>query len=258
MSRALVIKGVNFAENKLDTVHLSEIIPCTSITLSDDSVSFDLYGDTKTLLATVAPLDTTDRVVWSTSDESVVTVNNGVVTCVGIGSAIVTASCGSQVAQCTVSCTAVRVSLSNYYKLTGYRANVPSSGSYAQLSAQSNSFVWCSENNILGGYKAFYVSASATPRYCLPLPNNAQTFTVTTKVSGATQNGLWIKFQAFDTNTQADDTHDSALRLRNVSKQSPVTQWEINAPNANGFVVGFDGDATSVSYEDVELEITFE
>ena len=77
-------------------------VACTGITLSESTLSFT-NGDPVTLTATVEPADTTDMVVWTSSNQSVVTVNNGVVTPIGEGNAVITATCGSQTATCSVS-----------------------------------------------------------------------------------------------------------------------------------------------------------
>lgn len=103
MSKALVLKGVNFSANKLTTVNFSGEIPCTAISLSSSSVSFDAISDTETITATLTPANTTDTVLWQSSDSDVATVENGVVTCTGIGSATITATCGSYSATCSVS-----------------------------------------------------------------------------------------------------------------------------------------------------------
>lgn len=52
------------------------------------------------------PSDTTDQIVFSSSDEAVATVSeNGKVIAVGPGQAVITVICGEQTAQCTVECT---------------------------------------------------------------------------------------------------------------------------------------------------------
>ena len=77
--------------------------PCEGITLSASSLTFDTLTE-QTLTATVTPEDTSDGVVWSSSNESVCTVNsNGVVTPVASGNAVITARCGSHSATCSVS-----------------------------------------------------------------------------------------------------------------------------------------------------------
>lgn len=63
-----------------------------SITL-DPATLLVACGNTATIAATVSPLSATNRIVeWSSSNESIATVDNGVVTAVAIGSAIITAS----------------------------------------------------------------------------------------------------------------------------------------------------------------------
>ena len=78
------------------------IIPATGITLSATTISFASY-ETYTIIATVEPADTTDTVVWSSSNEEVATVKNGVVTPVAGGDCVITATAGSVSAECSVS-----------------------------------------------------------------------------------------------------------------------------------------------------------
>ena len=59
------------------------------------------------LTATVTPENCTQPVVWSVSPEGIVTVNNGLVTAVTNGEATVTATCGTQSANCNVTVTGI-------------------------------------------------------------------------------------------------------------------------------------------------------
>lgn len=77
-------------------------VPCTGIVLSADTLSFTTT-DTQTLSVVVSPDNTTDTVTWSVSPSGVVTVNNGVVTPIRNGEATVTATCGTQTANCAVT-----------------------------------------------------------------------------------------------------------------------------------------------------------
>lgn len=103
MGKALVLKGCNFSANKVTTVTLESSKPCTGITLDKSTVTLDAVGATVTLTATPRPADTTDPVVWTSSNENVATVNNGVVTSVGLGTATITATCGNYSATCSVT-----------------------------------------------------------------------------------------------------------------------------------------------------------
>lgn len=78
------------------------VIPATGITLNKTTLSFT-DSTSQTLVATVEPSDTTDKVVWTSSAESVATVTNGVVKPLSNGSATITATCGSVSATCSVT-----------------------------------------------------------------------------------------------------------------------------------------------------------
>jgi len=103
MSKAIVIKNVDFLSNSLTTIMFSSDTPCTDISLNKNTVSFTAIGDTDTLIPTLTPVNTTDAVSWTSSNTNAVTVNNGLITAVGIGSATITVSCGGQTATCDVT-----------------------------------------------------------------------------------------------------------------------------------------------------------
>lgn len=76
----------------------------TSVTLSQTSYKFSYIGETIELIATVEPSDASmPNVKWTTSNASVATVNNGVVKCIGGGTATITATADGKTAQCNVT-----------------------------------------------------------------------------------------------------------------------------------------------------------
>ena len=76
--------------------------PATGITLDKTSLALTV-GDVETLVATVTPADTTDKVTWASGDDSVATVDAvGKVTAVGVGETTITAKAGSVSATCAV------------------------------------------------------------------------------------------------------------------------------------------------------------
>ncbi|MBQ5824897.1 MAG: CotH kinase family protein [Clostridia bacterium] len=84
-------------------VNLSIIpIPCTGLSLNVSTLTFTGKG-TQTLIATPEPNDTTDTIFWNSSNNNIITVDNGVVTAVGNGESTITATCGSFSATCAVS-----------------------------------------------------------------------------------------------------------------------------------------------------------
>lgn len=78
-------------------------VAVTGITLDKTAMRL-LEGETGTLAATVEPETASDKTVtWSSSDETVATVADGVVTAVAAGTAAITARAGDQEAVCTVT-----------------------------------------------------------------------------------------------------------------------------------------------------------
>ena len=66
--------------------------------------TFAVKGTTFSLVATVLPFDATDStVVWSTSNDSIATVDNGLVTAVSAGAATITATVGEYSASCDLT-----------------------------------------------------------------------------------------------------------------------------------------------------------
>ena len=103
-------QSLNIATNLLtgdnSTFYVAPV-PATGVTLNRRSVSV-MKDRTITLTATVEPADAANKnVTWSSSDQSVATVSNGVVTGVATGKAKITVTTedGSHTASCTVTVT---------------------------------------------------------------------------------------------------------------------------------------------------------
>lgn len=85
------------------------IIPVTSISLSSTEASI-LLGHSQTLTATVLPDNATYKTVtWTSSDSSVATVENGVVTANKLGTATITATAGTKSAECQITVLPIEV-----------------------------------------------------------------------------------------------------------------------------------------------------
>lgn len=129
MSKVLVIKNVDFSSVAVDHITIEENIPCTDITLSKDSVSFDTYKETDTISVTLTPANTTDIVSWESSNPSVATVDDGVITILGIGTAVITVSCGTVSKTITIN----QSSLKNNGDLVTVASKYPTRGSETDL-----------------------------------------------------------------------------------------------------------------------------
>lgn len=79
-----------------------DLIPVESVTLDKTSLTM-VEGTTETLTATVLPENATDReITWTSSDETVATVEEGVVTAISEGAVAIIASAGGRSAACAV------------------------------------------------------------------------------------------------------------------------------------------------------------
>ena len=101
MAKALIIKNADFSANKVTTVTFNDIA-CTGVSFTSDSVTLDSVGSA-VIGYTITPENTTDTVIWQSSDPSVVSVSNGVFTANGIGTCTLTLQCGSFSATCSVT-----------------------------------------------------------------------------------------------------------------------------------------------------------
>lgn len=100
LGAALVMTGCSGDEGK-------ESIPVSFLTLSETEIELEA-GDIHVLECIVSPYNADNqRIIWSTSDKSVATVKDGVVTAVKAGNAIVTAMAddNGKTAKCTVTVT---------------------------------------------------------------------------------------------------------------------------------------------------------
>ena len=80
-----------------------KVVAVSRVTLNESLLSLEV-GKTFTLIATITPDNATDKsVVWSSSDESIAAVKNGVVTAKVAGTAIITAAAGDEEATCVVT-----------------------------------------------------------------------------------------------------------------------------------------------------------
>jgi len=93
----------------IETGPIEEVEPdlsCTAVSFIESDINFDAIGAQVQLAVQLEPTNTTDNVVYSSSDESIATISNtGLVTSVSEGTAVITVVCGEVSADCIVICT---------------------------------------------------------------------------------------------------------------------------------------------------------
>ena len=104
--------GESGGEVNPDELDVPETVPCTGITLDKTELSFDGVG-TQPITATVTPSDTTDTVVWVSSNPAVASIsvlgNVCTVQSVSNGDATITVTCGDYSASCSVAVSGIEV-----------------------------------------------------------------------------------------------------------------------------------------------------
>lgn len=101
--RAIITAKVGVHSATCEVTVLHRIIPVESITLNKTETTI-VVGQSETLTATVLPEDAENPVVaWSSSNKEVAVVDEGVVTAIAEGSAIITATAEGHSASCLVT-----------------------------------------------------------------------------------------------------------------------------------------------------------
>lgn len=264
MGKTLTIKGANFSINAIGSV--SEEVPCTGLTLNQESLIITVGGEAQTLAATKTPANTTDAIRWSSSNSAVATVNAGIVTAVSPGNAIIMAACGNQSASCEIT--------------VGASASEPSN---QQLSYLENVYTYCSVkpaggnglislNTNNSGTLATIAGATAGSQnakkaynsnyYPIKLPAGA-TKIVLNDPSG----NLYIRYIVFaDSETAASPTYANnamgVYMLNNSDNSNHLTSYEI--PTVDGYTIDSyiitlrRKGGSQISMSDVEAcEITY-
>ena len=117
--------SIDYASNALlNITRKVPVVAVDAINLNTNTLSLT-RGATATLTATITPDNATDKTVtWTSADEKVATVENGVVTAVGNGTTTITAQAGDKTAVCTVT-VSTRSSSSGGSSKTTYPVNTP-------------------------------------------------------------------------------------------------------------------------------------
>ena len=205
MATTLIIKAADFSANKLTTVSFDGV-PCTAIAINDASYSMTSIGGTQNVDYTVTPENTTDTIRWGSSDESVATVVNGVITAVGLGTATITVTCGSHSDTCSVSVSAAY----NPTWVTGKQAYKAATAQPVMNYLSSQALGAAAFGSATSGTYQIYGTSGAYP---YPIPEGA------TKIS-ITASGMYIGMWFSDSSTSSYSSSASIVGDGNNASSS--------------------------------------
>lgn len=248
MSKALVIKGANFFANRVEQIVISQPIPCTGLSLSQSTISFTTLGETVQLVATKTPSDTTDTIVWASSNEDIATVSDGLVTCVGVGSTTITAFCGNQSATCTVS-SEITMTLSEFvngYQFTSTDLTVNPPKDYASVYKYNDrGRLYGSYTPTASGIKLFTIDPTTYPdlgsMYPIMMPKNVGIIEVDVGVQANLNGKLYL------CDSTEHQTYVNALSTTNNG--ALITQYNSVACTDEKYIFTKTADADSFAIQ---------
>lgn len=251
MAKTLIIKGANFQTNKLDTVFFDEI-PCTGISI-EETASIAILDGTATLTPTLTPENTTDPVVWSSSNTDIVSVSDGVITAHRYGTATITATCGEYSDTCVVTVSAVlAISKDGLIQAAVVEGNI---AEVSNVGGVSNRCI--SIGDSVGSKHAYGLtttSESIIAIYPYSIPEGAKTITV------SCSSGLAPLIVYYNKNKEASGAQTYRDTAAVVDGQTSIggTPWSISAweygdktftipdtEGVNSFTIGFYTKAAS-------------
>ena len=237
MAKTLVLNGTNFAINKIETITFGESIPCTGITISEQSADVD-YGGYYNVSVSVTPVNTTDSIIWSSSNENF-SVTNGIVSINGVGEAIITASCGNYSAYVVLTSTATFDS-DNFD--TADNMYLDFSGDVATLAKANGKLAIGNVSET--GYHALWSDADTQAvglTFCpIAIPVGSTSLTINYTNTHSTRIGF------ADMNTQCSAGYGGVKIVNFESTVGTATKRTISLPEgANGFYASVFSDATT-------------
>ena len=105
-------KDIEIVRNAVVNVEEIEVpVAVEEFSIDKESIELNLL-ETETIVATVLPEEASSRrIKWTSEPSGIVSVDNGIVTALGDGTAIITASCGNKSATCEVTVSPLKASI---------------------------------------------------------------------------------------------------------------------------------------------------
>ena len=261
MSKALVIKGASFAANKVETITLTQPIPCTGLSVSPSAVSLTTIGATQQLTVTTTPADTTDTLTFVSSNPEIASVSDaGLITSIGVGTVTITAMCGTQSATCECVLTESYVIDTKYHVENGgnYSGSLDLTATppknHIGYSTNVRARLYYSTENLLGGYRVFVMTSQAG-KYAIPIPHGSQSITVLPP-EGLRSYQYLVLANSMEKQTYVSGADgEAALGIKawtsNSSTSYPKTYNLTDYPDADSYILVVDApsgeDASTVS-----------
>lgn len=268
MATTLVIPGADFSAHKIETVVFGTV-PCTGISLDQQTKSLTALTPF-TLTATPVPANTTDAVEWGSSDNTVATVNDGVVTPLKLGTVTITVSCGTQSATCAVTIDNV---VPDYVAICGYAPYRRSASSPAATtdksttsSENSGSFI-IATNKAEGSYPVETKDVDTSPYRFVPIkiPAGATQVKISCDIGNFYTRALWfaseVKETTYNVGAKCLSGKTSGTFDQNSSTAGPVVYdipTDLTGLDSVALCVALGGGLSRTKWQDYKDNILIE
>ena len=253
------------AGDKTATCTVTVTIGVDNITLNKTTATLT-EGGTVTLTATVTPDDATDKsVTWTSSDETVATVKDGVVTAVKAGTATITAKAGDKTATCTVTVNAnvavTGVTLSETILSLFEGENATLTAKVTPDNATDKSVSWSSDNESVATVKNGVVTAVAvgTATITVTASGNTASCKVTVKADDRTKVPVKMTYiskddadKAFGEIVEGETAETGFNKISGGKVEFANEGWGVN------FITYLQVDASKIEGNITSVNLTFE
>lgn len=172
MGIALIVKNANFEQNKVATVEFNDV-QCTGLSIDSNAYTVTSPDTPVTVVATVTPNDCTDALIMAIADTSIATIENGIITPVGIGSTTLTVTCGTFTVTATVTVPYVDIALTRFGNYRLASANYGSGHDPLKTTANSDHDAYAAPYEYTDVARAITNGASAPIGMVILAPANA-------------------------------------------------------------------------------------
>ena len=227
----------------IDRCEVTVTVPATGITLSQTELQL-VKGASAILTATVAPPDATNqKVVWSSNNPFVATVENGIVTAVSGGNAIITVTTedGNHTAACqvtvTVPATGITLSQTELQLVKGASAIL--TATVAPSDATNQKVVWSSDNTAVATVSdAGLVEAKTVGTATIAVTTQDGGFTATCEVTVTAEDVVLTGLRLLPSETRLKVGGEATLSV--TYEPAGATQREVTWSTSAAAIVTVD------------------
>ncbi len=216
----------NFTAN-VDLTVVPKVIAVTGVSISETTKELNV-GENFTLTATIEPTDATNKnVTWSSSNEDIVTVENGIVTAVAEGNATITVTTedGSFTASCNIKVNTVAVtgiSISETTKELNIGENFTLTATVEPNNATNKNVTWSSSDKAIATVDNGVVTAVAEGNATITVTTEDGSFTAScnVKVNTVAVTGISISETAKELNVGENVTLTATIQPENATNKN--------------------------------------